>query len=325
MAIPPSIRKQLGKWKCRVVDTWPYLPAMKAIPRHRAALARQLDELPPLPDAGHRAYELHMLCGHRDVDMGIWASWSVLRFLDGKGGLIVHSDGTLTAEDARRWGEVVPRLRVVDRADSDRKVKDALAAETPLLYGWRCSNWASAQLVDVHFYGDAPALLIMDSDVLGFARPDEVMAALTAAEPGFRWCRDLRNAYSASPALIGEITGAKLPERLCAGFLVAPRMGMDDFRALESQLEKIAADPRVSLGHFWSCQTYYGLLAARYPDSRPLPPEYDNTDTRTRDDAILRHYVGIPKVRFRYFTEGLPRVVADVRACHPAPPFRSAG
>lgn len=325
MAIPTSLRKQLGKWKCRVIDTWPYLPAMKSIPRHRAALAPQLDDLPPLPDAGVCEYEIHMLCGHRDIDMGIWASWSVLRFLEGKGRLIVHSDGSLTEEDARRWGEVVPRLVVADREDSDRKVRDALEKETPLLYGWRCSNWASAQLVDVHFYGDAPTLLIMDSDVLGFARPDEVMAALTAAEPGFRWCRDLRNAYSADPGVIVDITGLKLPDRLCAGFLVAPRMGMEDFRKLEAELEKIEADPRVDLGHFWSCQTYYGLMAARYANSKPLPSEYDNTDTRTRDDAILRHFVGIPKVRFRYFTEGLPRVAADARNDRPAPPLRSAG
>jgi hypothetical protein len=161
----------------------------------------------------------------------------------------------------------------------------------------------------MHFFGDAPAILIMDSDVLAFQRPVEVMNALTAARPGFAWCRDLRNAYSAEPGLLCEITGVSMPERLCAGFMVCPRLNLGDFMELEAHLDAIHRDERIQLNHYWSCQTYYGLLASRRVGAGILPETYDNTAGRTGPRQVLRHFVGIPRVRFRYFSEGLPRVL----------------
>ncbi len=310
MNILQKTHQKLGRIKCVVLDQWPYRSAMKAIPRIRGGFLPLLRKLPALTTVGNAArYEIHMLCGHRDADMGIWASWSILRFLDGMGRLIVHSDGTLTPDDECLWREIVGDLMVVDRGESDLITRRELAAHTRHLHPWRCSNWASAQLVDVHYFGDAPTLLIMDSDVLTFSSPQEVIAALTAGDTGFHWCRDLRDAYSATPEVLREVTGASIPRRLCAGFLVTPRLTTADFVHLDEQMQLIAMDPRVSIDHFWSCQTYYALLASRHANLRVFPREYANTDGRTGPTQVLRHYVGIPKVRFRYFTEGLPRIL----------------
>jgi hypothetical protein len=306
-----KLRKKLGAIKCKVVDQWPYRGRMRAIPEIRAKYRPLLEKLPPLPPFRGCLYELHMLCGHRDLDMGVWASWSIMRFLDGRARLYVHSDGTLTAEDEAFWKRIIGEVVVINRATSDAVVEKALAAQTVHLYPWRCSNWASAQLVDVHFFGETPTLLIFDSDVLTFSKPEEIAAALTAEKPAFGWCRDLREAYSAPPEVLREVTGREMPSRLCAGFLVSPRLGMEDFLRLDEDMKKIDADPRISVGHFWSCQTYYGLVASCYPGSAPFSEIYSNTDTRTSPDQVLRHYVGIPKVRFRYYTEGLARIAAE--------------
>ncbi|RYD46873.1 MAG: hypothetical protein EOP85_06565, partial [Verrucomicrobiaceae bacterium] len=265
-----KLRKKLGFIKCKVLDEWPYRGRVRAIPRVRNTYRPLVEMLPSLPVFRENVYELHMLCGHRDLDMGVWASWSIMRFLDGQSRLYVHSDGTLTKEDEEFWKRIIGEVVVIDRAESDAVVENALAADARHLYPWRCSNWASAQLVDVHFFGTAPTLLIFDSDVLTFSRPEEIVAALTASVPRFGWCRDLRNAYSATPEVLREITGREMPQRLCAGFLVSPRLGKEDFMILDEDIAKIEADPRVSVGHFWSCQTYYGLVASRYPGSAPF-------------------------------------------------------
>ncbi|MEO5917535.1 MAG: hypothetical protein ABIS50_25120 [Luteolibacter sp.] len=285
---------------------------MKSIPAVREKYRPLLDKLPPLPPFRENRYELHMLCGHRDTDMGIWASWSIMRFLDGQARLYVHSDGTLTEEDGDRWRKIIGEVRVIDRNESDVTVERELAEKTTHLYPWRCSNWASAQLVDIHFFGEAPTMLIMDSDVLTFSKPQEVIDALSASPSKFAWCKDLRDAYSSTPEILQEITGARVPQRLCAGFLVCPRLGIEDFVKLDDQMRKIDADPRVEVGHFWSCQTYYALVASRFPGSGYFSDLYSNTDGQTNGSQVLRHFVGIPKVRFRYFTEGLARIAGEL-------------
>jgi len=307
-----QLRKRAGKIKSIVLDRWPYAAAMAKVPRRRQELRGLVDRLPAIVPVDEVRYELHMLCGHRDIDMGILASWSLMRFLDGRGKLIVHSDGSLDAEDVHRWRAVVGRLELVSREESDRAVAEALS-DTRELHAWRTSNWASAQLVDAHLFGEAPTLLILDSDVLVFEKPDAVLAALDERPPRFAWCEDLRNAYSGEIGTIHEITGVTIPPKLCAGFLVSPRMTRADFQRLDEHMVAIRRDGRLEVGHFWSCQTYYALLAAAFPGSAVLPKEYRNTTGRTSPTQILRHYVGIPSVRFRYFTEGTRRLMAGVR------------
>ena len=180
MGAMANLRKKLGAIKCVVLDQWPYRGRVKSIPKVREQYRPLLDQLPPLPPFRENRFELHMLCGHRDTDMGIWASWSIMRFLDGQSRLYVHSDGTLTDEDASRWRKIIGEVVVIDRKESDATVERALSTNTTHLYPWRCSNWASAQLVDIHFFGEAPSMLILDSDVLTFSKPQEVINALDA-------------------------------------------------------------------------------------------------------------------------------------------------
>lgn len=307
-----SIRMKAGSLKQKVLDDWPYHGRVKAIPAERAKLRSHILRLPQLPRLSENWYEIHMLCGRRDLDMGILASWSIMRFMDGRARLFVHSDGTLHEDDLDLWRWIVGEVLLVTREAADQRAHEALVGSTTHLLPWRSNYWSSQQVVDMHFYGDASAILIMDTDVLVFQRPVEVMAALSSTQPGFAWCRDLRDAYSAKVAMLQEITGVRMPERLNCGFMVCPRLRHEDFMELEAHLERIYRDQRVSLTHFWSGQTYYGLLASGRMGAAPLPDTYDITAGPTTSRQVLRHYVGIPRVRFRYFSEGVPRVLKGI-------------
>lgn len=306
-----SLRKRLGRIKCVVVDQWPYKGRVRAMPLEREKLRPLVARLPPLPVSSELRYEIHMLCCKRDLDMGIWASWSMMRFLKGEAELFVHSDGTLAHTDTDEWRRIVGRVTLVHREEADQTARESLLPHAPMVHHWREVHWASPQLIDVHLFGSAPQLLIMDSDVLTFIPPDEVIGALETKEARFGWSKDLCDAYSAGPELLHDITGVRVPEGLCAGFLVTPRLTIEDFARLEEMLQLIESDPRIELNHFWSCQTYYALLAGKVSGSAPFSRNYSNTAGRTSSDQILRHYVGIPRVRYRYFNEGVPKVLAQ--------------
>lgn len=314
MAYPPilkKIRKTGGKIKSVLFDRWPYARVAARVPQMRADLHPLIDSLPAVVSRAPAVFEVHMLCGDRDIDMGILASWSLFRFLDGKGKLIVHSDGSLGEEHENRWRRIIDRIEFVSRSESDRAAFDSIS-HTKELHPWRVSNWASAQLVDAHLFGSAPSILVMDSDVLVFKKPTAVLEALLADQPRFGWCADLRNAYPAEIDTVEQITGVRMVPRLCAGFLVAPRLTQEDFVKLDKYMCSLRNDGRVDLDHFWSCQCYYALLAAAHANSGIFSPEYRNTMGATDPKQILRHYVGIPSVRFRYFTEGCPMILADL-------------
>ncbi len=305
------LRQAAGMLKYKILDCWPYKFKELQAAKLREQLRSKAFELPRLPDSKNPKAEIHMLCGKKQLDMGIWASWSILRFMD-NAVLYVHSDGTLEDGDISSWEKVIPSLVVIPKGEADRRVADTLGTTYPLLYAWRCHNWCSAQLVDMHLFGECDRLIVMDSDVLCFNEPVELRDSLMLEEPVFRWSRDVRSCYSESIEVLNSITGLKIPEAFNAGFQLTPRFGSEEFEHLERMIGLLQADGRVDINHLWSSQTYCAMCAARWPDSQALPDRYAVTFGWTPDDAVVRHYVGVPRVRPRYFVEGIPKLLRDL-------------
>jgi hypothetical protein len=304
-----TLRRALGRLKFKALDCWPYLLA-----EHRAAGIRQdwkfrLGELRPLPAAGPFDVEVHMLCGRNHLDMGILASWSLLRFLPGAS-LHVFSDGTLDEATFSLWREIVPNAVLISQQEGVERVTDAIASRYPRLHDWWRRDWCGTHVVGMHLFGRSEKLIVMDADVLCFQRPDELLADLAVSGPIHRWNRDVRTSYSAGPALLKSITGLDLPEALNAGFQLTTRYTGREFGHLEKMLGLIASDGRVDPNHLWSSQTYCALCAAISPNAKPWPDSYAVTLGTTTDSTVVRHFVGIPRVRPRFFPEGLPRLVS---------------
>jgi hypothetical protein len=307
----PKSRLRLfaGRVKFRVLDCWPYKFKERRAAKLRDKFRPMAFKLPPIPAPRYPEVEIHMLCGKTQMDMGIWASWSILRFLE-NALLYVHSDGTL--EDIAAWRKVVPGMVLVSKTESDEKVAKEISSRYPLLYRWRCQNTTSPQVVDVHLFGKSDRLIVMDSDVLCFRKPVELQDSLALDEPVYRWNRDDRTCYSEDIDVLNSITGLKLPEAFNAGFQLTPRFAGKEFEHLEQMIRLLQADGRVDIKHFWSSQTYCAMCAARCPESRALSDNYTVTFGQISDDAIIRHYVSIPRIRPRYFTEGVPKLLKDL-------------
>lgn len=302
-------RRAAGSLKYKVLDCWPYKFKEIYATRLRHKLRDRAFNLPQIPAPDKAEVEIHMLCGKNQLDMGIWASWSIMRFMK-NAVLRVHSDGTLRDKDNCSWQKIIPSIIIISKEEADNRATDILATACPLLYAWRCHNWCSAQVVDMHLFGESDRFVVMDSDVLCFRNPVQLQASLVLDESVYRWNRDVRNAYLADIELLNEITDLSLPEAFNAGFQLTPRFGNREFEHLEHMINLLKADGRVDTNHFWSPQTYYAMCAAIHPDAKAFPSSYSVTLGCTSDDAVVRHYVGISSVRPRYFTEGLPKILS---------------
>lgn len=304
------LRRLLGRAKCVIVDELPYRHEVRRIPQFREQARKSIHLLVPINILPGNPIEVQMFCGKRDLDMGIWASWSLFRFLDGRGRLYVHSDGSLDEDDLKTWRRVIEGLVVIEKMQINEQARRLLAEKCPLLNQWRTDHWASVQLIDMHLAGNADSILVMDSDVLCFSRPDAVLETIDRGE--FGWCGGVSDAYSTSVSMLHEITDVKVARKLCAGFLVSPRLEIEDFIIVERILEKIRSDGRIDWNHYWSCQTYIAILAGLRGGGTIFPPGYSNCMRRTKSRQVLRHYFGVPCVRFRYFKEGIPRICKQI-------------
>lgn len=303
-----SLRHRAGlfKYNC-LAGTLGRSLAAKA-ERARANFKAKVTRLPPVHVREGARLEIHMVCSASSVDMGTWASWSFLRFMP-DACFYLHGDRSLTGAHLETWRSIVKGLNFVTADEDDARAAEILK-DAPRLSAFREALPFGRKLVDVHLAGKAAVLLLLDSDVLCFNRPDALLIALSGDNPTFRWNRDLRSTYAASESALSAISNSQVPSRLNSGLIVVPRFDHDMFQRLENWLTRLLVDLRVPVLP-WIEQSLYAMAASTYTEAAPLPPTYDVVD-QLQSEQIVRHYVGNALIRPLFYLEGVPSLLRDV-------------
>jgi hypothetical protein len=274
--------------------------------------------LPPLREApDHPSLEVHSFSGEGQAVMGLFSSWSLMRFLP-HARFVLHSDGSLTPETIATWTAMLPGMRVIEPAAGAAAMVEQLA-DMPHVQRWCREYHFGPKLGSVHCLAEAPRIVEMDTDVLVLSDPGALHAACAAQAPGMTWNLGHQYAYGYPEALLAEVLGdliGPLPDRLNGGFLLASRNSPADWTLLEDILARLWADPRTDPLRYWMQQTLVACLASRMPAGAavPLPAGYDIYMGPTRPGTVVRHFVGTPGVRPRFYTEGVPSLIADACA-----------
>lgn len=276
--------------------------------RMRAKYQGYIDQLPPANTSTQPRVEIHMLCGAGQWDMGIWSSWSILRFLD-NASLVVHSDGTLTRSMMDCWSRVVEGTVFVDRAEADQRVMDETADAYPHLYAWRCGYWSAPQAVDYSFFGSTDLILSMDTDVLCFRRPEALQSLLLRRDADLyhNYALNGRSKYMASSETMTRCLEEPIPRAVNSGFALFRRFDGTTWQRLDEKIRRLREDPEVVFGKTLQANTMYALAYPRR-DVAPLPEAYDIVDGPTPANQVVRHYIGKRSIRYRYFCSGLSRL-----------------
>jgi hypothetical protein len=301
-----QIRKRLGKIKCVLIDELPYHNAMRGISDQRQEYQQRLNEILPVSGVGGADAEVHMLCGTGVADMGMWASWSLMRFIPA-GSFVLHSDGSLTESDVERWKRLIPRLTYVTKEERDQTCRERLDDVYPTLAEWRRKNPYSSKAIDVHFYGQRPRIIVLDSDVLCFSMPSELLRNLADPDVCFSWNEDERTSYTIDPEQLQKMVGHSVPQLFNTGVLVTKRYEEKEFAILNETIQKCIAAGSSTAG--WFEQMLTAVVAGKIGNGLPLGPDYRVVPGRTKKTAVMRHYTGVKRTRFRFFKEGIPRLL----------------
>lgn len=251
---------------------------------------------PPVKRLGGDQCEIHVYTSSDDWLNAMWSLKSFYHFSEKCYKLCIHHDGTLGSKQVAVLRAHFDKARVVSVREDEEEVFEQLKF-FPRCAAFRRSNRLSPKVFDFFFRLESERMLVLDSDVLFFRRPAELLRRIEDrlyAKNTFN--RDANNAY-AMPGDTAKKLNITLPERLNSGLGVVHRESLD-LPLLEEALACVPED-----AHFWRIeQTMYAVLCAKH-GYEPLPKKYDVYTEPGLNDRPVRHYVGM--IRHLMYREGL--------------------
>ena len=264
---------------------------------YRDVVRPRILRTPPVTGLKDNHCEIHVLTSQQDWLNLLWALKSFYRASGRRYALCIHDDGTLE-ENARRELQChFPDARFIARDDADRTVLPTLEG-FPRCRAFRESNHLSPKLFDFRQYLQSDRMLLVDSDVLFFENPVELLRRIedrTYRLNSFN--EDDETAYTVDPQDVLSRFGLIMPERFNSG------LGLVHADSLMLEwIEDFLALPGI-LGHFWRIeQTLYALCSARF-GVELLPAEYRVSLQAGIENCVAKHYVG--PVRHLMYGEGM--------------------
>jgi hypothetical protein len=248
---------------------------------------------PVRPAADAPVVEIHFLTGRHFWHQTAFCAWSLARASGVEVAPVLYDDGTLSPEDIARVQWALPLTRAVGVAEIEARV-DACLPRTrfPHLRARRDIYPNLRKLLDVHA-GQRGWKLVLDSDMLFFRRPDQLLAWLAAPD---RPCHmvDVETSYGYPIEFLSRQCGRSVAERVNVG-ATGLRSEAIDWDALEAwtREQNETHGPSYYQEQALIAQLMAGqectVLAER--DYWVLPPD----DEIERPQAVLHHYVASSK------------------------------
>jgi hypothetical protein len=250
---------------------------------------RLLLKLPSLVlKTDHTTLTLTILANKRNFDDSLAALYSFC-FWRTSIKVHYHEDGTLSEKDIALLHQIFPGIKVFRRQEQDVKAiqylnKQGLKGCAKL----RQDLVLSLKLIDTILEKDTKYMLMIDSDVLFFKRPDEILKIVDEGVLNGCYNVDVSNVYSYSDEIFSKYLSDKILDRVNSG-VILHNFDTDAFVFMDSVLEN-----ELKLPASWHIeQTMMAMYASKVQNFIPLPDYYDLA-RRLRNQGkpiVSEHYV----------------------------------
>ena len=260
----------------------------------------------PIP-AGAGEIEVHMLLHHKRVYEGLWSLYSFASLTGRSCRIVIHDDGSLTPADLELLDRVFPGLRVIKRACAD----EALITFFRQQKLERCEQFRrnlifALKLFDPIFFAENDWFVLMDSDVLFYRKPVELLQGLNKAsaqsldclyscDNGYRYCLEERE--------LTQLLGKTCIERFNPG-IVRVRCGIVNFEHFERWLSHPGFWTKTGAGNYYAELTLWAM-ALTLANAHPLPDNYGICAPEP-DQFTYGHYCGGGFWASLFYTRGIP-------------------
>ncbi len=272
-----------------------------------ALYRRRILTSPPIECGDATDLEIHLLTCHRDLLDALWCLKTYYHFSDTRPALVVHDDGTLEASDFETLLQHFPGCRIIRRADADAELTEFLSAYPHCLkFRLRKDFYCALKLFDAFRHARADKLLLLDSDLLFFRRPVELLQHIATDRPCF--LRDYQDAY-AMPRVGLETTFRMAIEPMVnAGLMFLPRRQYtDNLDFIEHYFGTLTTDAPKDVNRHE--QTIQAILLSKC-GAAPLGDGYQISNRAAITDHTVAHHSVSDGSRANMQAEGLRRLRA---------------
>ena len=248
---------------------------------------------------------MHMLVSSQTWDAGILAAISFENFSGRCWPLFIHDDGSVTEKQRKVIEHVLPGVSFVARPAAEQVMQAHLGKHPKCLSNRRRHN-LFLKFFDFPVYAPYDRFVVLDSDVIFFKRPGEILDWVDAGREECWFNEDTKEKYCIPRPQIEEELGMKMWQRVNTGICLMPKSAISLARAerLITAFETSAHHPQ-----FFE-QTLYALMASALNKGGMLPSTYNISWGYLRaPGSICRHYVGPFKHDLLYI-EGAPSLLA---------------
>lgn len=264
---------------------------------YRDVVRRRILSSEPIIGLTDRTCEIHVLTSSADWLNLVWALKSFYWASGRRYALCIHDDGSLEPDQSDALKHHFPDARLIDRKEADQKVLCELEGY-PRCLSFRKTNLLAPKVFDFRSYLESDRMLLLDSDVLFFTEPTELLNRIE--NPSYRLNTvnaDVATSLTVEPEVAERMAGIKIQERFNSGLGLIHR---DSLRL--DWIEEFLGLPGI-IGHFWRIeQTLFALCSSRF-GVELLPKEYDVHLGKGINGSPSRHYVGA--VRHLMYGEGM--------------------
>lgn len=209
-------------------------------------------------------------------------------------------DGTLTQEDIDKATRSLPRLRVMRKTETDALLAPVLA-NRPYLQRSALEHPIFRRTYLLPLIEKSDRLICIDSDVLFFSKPKEILGWANGAEAKAKFMHDPVTFYFPDEEKLSRWLGTRITPNVNGGLVLFPQGWLDyDFS------EKLLRD-HFDLPHrTWHIEQ--AIIAANLTRhaATALSREYEISFLpRRKPFCVARHYVGDGRTRDYFYTEGV--------------------
>jgi len=254
----------------------------------------------PAPAAPNLNVDVVSLVCASAVDMAIWTARSLDYFSGYRWSQVWIDDGTLTPAIVERAKAALPRLRVISHVEG-QDILAKLLAPYPTCQRAAADHpiFRRAFLLAEVMRGDRA--VCVDTDVLFFADPKEILAWATAPVATARFMHDPITFYFPRLGKLTEWYGSPVTDHVNGGLNLVPA-GWHDLDLTERFLAAFWDTPRRS----WHIEQSILALQMTRLNGTALSGEHEVSFLPERlPYCVARHYVSAGPVRDYFYTEGI--------------------
>jgi hypothetical protein len=261
----------------------------------------------PIGHPSNPPCEVHILTWDRDWQMSLWAAKSFYHFSGVNWPLVWHEGGSLESANRGVLQRHFPQSSLLTAAEATTRVEAELVRGGYLsCLKARRRSFMLMKMIDCVVLSNAPRLLLLDSDVLFFRKPEELIQASASETAKNLFNRDKGSWYTVSREAAKARYRIDLILELNAGLGLVRRESLT-----LPMMEEFLADPDILAEPWLTEQTLQALCGSKV-GAQLLPETYlvsqsAGLTTSEGHPLVAKHYAGF--IRPLLYEEGMTHLI----------------